>query len=54
MEEELKHIFYYEIFSITTPGRSIPIKVGNIQVNAKPIPQDIHEDTTQMPPSPSF
>jgi len=54
MEEELKHIFYYEIFSITTPGRSIPIKVGNIQVKAKPIPQDIHEDTTQMPPSPSF
>ena len=64
-EEDLSRIFVYDDFSITIPGRSFPTKIGNIQVNAKPIPQDIHEHTNQVlcklahqapkrPPSPSF
>lgn len=36
MEKDLEKIFSYDDFSITFPSKSIPVKVGNLQVNARP------------------
>jgi len=36
MEKDLEKIFSNDDFSITFPSKSIPVKVGNLQVNARP------------------
>jgi hypothetical protein len=64
IEDDLKK-FSYNDHSITFPTKSIPVKVGKLQVNTRLIPQDVQDHTTRalnlmvspvlkMAPSPSF
>jgi hypothetical protein len=47
IEEDYDKVSLYENFSITTLTKSIPIKVGKMQVNSKPIPLEVQEHTSQ-------
>jgi hypothetical protein len=46
LEEDYDKVFLYEDYSITALTKSIPIKVGKMQVNSKPIPLEVQEHTT--------
>jgi hypothetical protein len=46
LEEDYDKVFLYEDYSITTLTKSIPIKVGKMQVSSKPIPLEVQEHTT--------
>lgn len=48
IDTDLEKIFSYDDFSISFPAKTIPVKVGNLQVNTRPIPQDVQEHTARV------
>jgi hypothetical protein len=65
IEEDYEKVFIYEDYIITPLTKTIPIKVGSMQVSSKPIPMEIQEHTSillqkmisppqKRAPSPSF
>jgi len=46
-EAEFEKVFSTQDFSLSLSTKSIPIKKGNIQIAARPIPAEIQEHTTQ-------
>ncbi len=43
MEEDYEKVFLYEDYTITPLTKTIPIKIGSLQVNSKPIPMEVQE-----------
>jgi hypothetical protein len=48
IDTDLEKIFSYDDFLISFPAKTIPVKVGNLQVNTRPIPQDVQEHTARV------
>jgi hypothetical protein len=47
IEEDFGKIFSYNDHSTTFPTKSVPVKVGKLQVNTRPILQDVQDHTTR-------
>jgi len=47
IEEDFGKIFGYNDHSIIFPTKSVPVKVGKLQVNTRPILQDVQDHTTR-------
>lgn len=65
LDADYEKVFLYSDYSITPLTKSIPIKIGNMQVNSKSIPIEVQEHTSstlqkmvtppqKSPQSPSF